>query len=35
MLLTARSWREIQARHRAGEVIDVIPDRQSRRLSAE
>ena len=32
-LLTARYWREIQARHRAGEVIDVIPYRHSRRLS--
>ncbi len=33
-LLTGCYWREIQARHRAGEVIDVIPYRQSRRLSA-
>lgn len=33
-LLTADYWRTMQARHRAGEVIDIFPYRQSRRLSA-
>ncbi len=31
-LLTARYWRDMQARHRAGELIDIIPYRSSRRL---
>jgi isocitrate dehydrogenase kinase/phosphatase len=31
-LLTARYWRDIQARHRAGELIDIVPYRSSRRL---
>jgi isocitrate dehydrogenase kinase/phosphatase len=34
-LLTVRSWREIQARLRAGELIDIIPYRPGRRLGAE
>jgi isocitrate dehydrogenase kinase/phosphatase len=34
-LLTTRYWREIQARHRAGEVIDVVPYRHSLRLKTE
>jgi isocitrate dehydrogenase kinase/phosphatase len=33
-LLTARYWCEIQARHRAGELIDIVPYRLSRRLSS-
>ena len=33
-LLTADYWRKMQARHRAGEAIDIFPYRQSRRLSA-
>ena len=31
-LLTASYWRGMQARHRAGEVIDIFPYRHSRRL---
>ena len=31
-LLTAQYWRTMQARHRAGEAMDVLPYRQSRRL---
>jgi isocitrate dehydrogenase kinase/phosphatase len=34
-LLTVGSWREIQARHRAGEQIEIIPYRPGRRLSAD
>jgi isocitrate dehydrogenase kinase/phosphatase len=34
-LLTTRTWREIQDRHRAGELIDIIPYRPGRRLGAE
>lgn len=34
-LLTARAWREIQARHRSGELIDIIPYRPGRRLVDE
>jgi isocitrate dehydrogenase kinase/phosphatase len=34
-LLTVGSWRVIQARQRAGEVIDILPYRPSRRLGAE
>ena len=30
-LLTARAWREIQARHVAGELIDIVPYRPGRR----
>jgi isocitrate dehydrogenase kinase/phosphatase len=33
-LLSARYWREIQARHRAGELIDIVPYRSSRRLNS-
>ena len=31
-LLTAQYWRTMQARHRAGEVMDIIPYGQHRRL---
>ncbi|HVP65947.1 MAG TPA: bifunctional isocitrate dehydrogenase kinase/phosphatase [Anaeromyxobacteraceae bacterium] len=31
-LLTARFWREMQERHRAGEIIDIFPYDRSRRL---
>lgn len=31
-LLTPRYWRELQARHRAGEIMDIIPYRAHRRL---
>jgi len=33
-LLQARYWREIQARHRAGELIDIVPYGQNRRLKS-
>jgi isocitrate dehydrogenase kinase/phosphatase len=34
-LLTTRYWTDIQTRHRAGEVLDIIPYRSSRRLRVE
>jgi isocitrate dehydrogenase kinase/phosphatase len=34
-LLTADYWRKMQARHRAGEVIDIFPYRKNRRLRAK
>jgi len=34
-LLTTPYWSDIQARHRAGEVMDIIPYRRSRRLTLE
>jgi isocitrate dehydrogenase kinase/phosphatase len=34
-LLTTRYWSDIQARHRAGEVMDIIPYRSSRRFTVE
>ena len=34
-LLTARYWREIQARHRAGELMDIAPYHSSRRLGRQ
>ncbi|MCS6909068.1 MAG: bifunctional isocitrate dehydrogenase kinase/phosphatase [Anaerolineales bacterium] len=33
-LLTPRFWRDMQARHRAGEVLEIPPYRASRRLNA-
>ena len=33
-LLTAQYWQEIQARHRAGELLDIIPYPYSRRLGS-
>ena len=33
-LLTAQYWNQIQARHRAGELLDIIPYACQRRLSA-
>jgi isocitrate dehydrogenase kinase/phosphatase len=33
-ILTARYWHDIQARHRAGELLDIIPYPCSRRLTA-
>ncbi len=32
-LLTAQFWRELQSRHRAGELIDIIPYRHCQRLT--
>ena len=32
-LLTARFWREMQERHRAGEIVDIFPYELSRRLA--
>jgi isocitrate dehydrogenase kinase/phosphatase len=34
-LLTTQYWSDIQARHRAGEVMDIIPYRRNRRLTVE
>jgi isocitrate dehydrogenase kinase/phosphatase len=34
-LLTARYWQGIQARHRAGELFDIIPYPCSRRLGSQ
>jgi isocitrate dehydrogenase kinase/phosphatase len=34
-LLTADFWRKMQARHRAGEIMDIFPYKQSRRLHRE
>jgi isocitrate dehydrogenase kinase/phosphatase len=34
-LLSAEFWRKMQARHVAGEVMDIFPYRQSRRLRAK
>ncbi|HTT70409.1 MAG TPA: bifunctional isocitrate dehydrogenase kinase/phosphatase [Anaeromyxobacteraceae bacterium] len=34
-ILTADFWRRMQARHRAGEIVDIFPYRESRRLRRE